>query len=155
MAYRISTGPNGKRWWSPDETIPEDHTHIRPATPDETDLIDRILAQDRAGLMPATSLAEDLRALMARDDVAAAPVENSAMDRAATEALLTQILQAVNAHMAAPPTGRHRVLEALNALAAATALTLFGTNRDEAAEAFFHKALADNLQACADKAARS
>ena len=47
--YRISTNPAGaKRWWRPDETIPEGHTYLREATAEEDALIDEILDGDAA-----------------------------------------------------------------------------------------------------------
>lgn len=41
-SYRISDGPDGRRWWAPYERLPATHTLIRIASLDEIKLMQKI-----------------------------------------------------------------------------------------------------------------
>lgn len=76
--------------------------------------------------------------------------ETSTLDRARIEVLLGEILRAIKAHYAHGPISPERVLEALNALAAAAALVIRGAeansrSADTRPEEFFRKALDQHL----------
>ena len=44
MAYRVSTSRIGeRRWWREHEAIPATDTDVRPATPRETEIMDKIV----------------------------------------------------------------------------------------------------------------
>lgn len=72
------------------------------------------------------------------------------LDRERIERLLVKILEPIRANYHAGPISQARVLEALNALAAATALVIGGAQEqsrgaDTQPEEFFRKALSDHL----------
>lgn len=63
--FRVSRNRSGQcLWWTERETIPPEHTDIRPATEAEADLMRRILSADASGRVPALSLGERLVKLM-------------------------------------------------------------------------------------------
>lgn len=65
MNYRIATNPTGTNlWWTEAETIPTGHTNIRPATAEEAEVMDRILAHDAAGRMPPAALGKKVRGML-------------------------------------------------------------------------------------------
>jgi len=41
-SYRITDGPDGRRWWAPYEALPTGLVFVRVATPAETFLMERI-----------------------------------------------------------------------------------------------------------------
>jgi uncharacterized protein YndB with AHSA1/START domain len=52
MSFRVSTHPDGRKlWWKEDEAIPEDHVRVRPATAEETLIMEQIV---RGGGGPVT-----------------------------------------------------------------------------------------------------
>ncbi len=66
-AYIVSRRPDrGWRWWRADETLPPGEVDVRPATPAETALMDRITRADAAGRMPPAGLGRRLKALIGR-----------------------------------------------------------------------------------------
>ncbi len=67
MAYRVSTWPDGHRtWWLDFDTIPVDHTDIRPATEQEAKIIGRIMRHERsAGRRAPLSLGDEITSLLA------------------------------------------------------------------------------------------
>lgn len=43
MNYLVATSPDGDSlWWCEWEAIPNDHTNVRPATPEEAAVMDKI-----------------------------------------------------------------------------------------------------------------
>lgn len=69
MAYRVATSPTGERlWWTDAETIPPDHTAVRPATAEEASLMNRIMAHDASGRTPPLALGDRLARLLDADD---------------------------------------------------------------------------------------
>lgn len=67
--YHVTTKPDGeKRWWRPGEIPPSDHTNLRRATPEEAHIMNAILEQDAAGVMPDLELGRKIQELMAKTD---------------------------------------------------------------------------------------
>ena len=63
-SYLVSTSPSGRKlWWRPSETIPADHTDIRPATPQEAVVMDKIVLSRGA---PSQALAERIQRMLGR-----------------------------------------------------------------------------------------
>lgn len=60
--------------------------------------------------------------------------------------ITTAALRAVRENYKRGPVSRDRALEALNALAAATAIIILGTDGDNEAKEFFLKALEQNIE---------
>jgi hypothetical protein len=67
MTFRVSTWPDGHRtWWLDFDTIPVDHTDIRPANEQEAKVIGSIMRHERAGRSAPSSLGDKIRALLAQ-----------------------------------------------------------------------------------------
>ncbi|HEY8685939.1 MAG TPA: hypothetical protein VIO57_10075 [Chloroflexota bacterium] len=66
MTYRITKSPvtHANVWWEADETIADGYEYVRDATPEEAELITRILKQDASGRIPALTLGDRLNALL-------------------------------------------------------------------------------------------
>lgn len=63
--FKVSTQPTGgKVWWTGAEFIPKDHTDVRPATPEESELMATIIRQDAAGRVPSLAVGKKLDALL-------------------------------------------------------------------------------------------
>ena len=63
MSYRVSTTPHGNRlWWCDHDVIPETHTDVRPATPEEAAIMDKIV---HAKGMPSLALGEKSQRMLA------------------------------------------------------------------------------------------